>query len=81
MAKVTFNVDSCKGCGLCVEACPCKALHGVRWDASKQRSELIDYQRCNRMRSSFIPKLGRKHACGRCLAACPFGKKDPAECP
>ena len=65
------------GCVLCVEACPCKALHGVRWDASKQRSELIDYQRCNRMRSSFIPKLGRKHACGRCLAACPFGKQEP----
>ena len=62
-------------CVLCVEACPCKALYGVRWDASKQRSELIDYHRCNRMRSSFIPRLGRKHACGRCLAACPFGKQ------
>ena len=68
-------------CMLCVEACPCRALHGVRWNASKQRSELIDYHRCNRMRSSFIPKLGRKHACGRCLAACPFGKKKPAACP
>ena len=22
MAKVTFNVDICKGCGLCVYACP-----------------------------------------------------------
>ena len=22
MAKLTFNVDGCKGCGLCVEACP-----------------------------------------------------------
>ena len=22
MAKVTFNEESCKGCGLCVEACP-----------------------------------------------------------
>ena len=60
-------------CFLCVEACPCKALYGVQWDASKNRSELIDYHRCNRMRSSFIPRLGRKHACGRCFAACPFG--------
>ena len=22
MAKLTFNSDFCKGCGLCVEACP-----------------------------------------------------------
>lgn len=22
MAKLTFDTDQCKGCGLCVEACP-----------------------------------------------------------
>lgn len=26
MAKVTFDIDRCKGCGLCVEACPKKIL-------------------------------------------------------
>ena len=26
MAKVTFNTDLCKGCGLCVDACPKKLL-------------------------------------------------------
>ena len=26
MAKVTFNTDYCKGCGLCVDACPKKLL-------------------------------------------------------
>ena len=24
MNKVTFNADLCKGCGLCIEACPKK---------------------------------------------------------
>lgn len=61
------------GCFKCVEACPCKALRGVRWRAGMRRDELIDYHRCNRMRSAFIPRLGRKSACGLCLAACPFG--------
>ena len=26
MAKVTFNIDRCKGCGLCVGACPKKIV-------------------------------------------------------
>ncbi len=26
MAKVIFNKDICKGCGLCVEACPLDLL-------------------------------------------------------
>ena len=28
MAKLTFNTDNCKGCGLCVDACP-KGLLGL----------------------------------------------------
>ena len=60
-------------CYRCVEICPCKALKGVLWNAERQRGEIIDYHRCNRMRSAYLPKLGRKSACGLCLAACPFG--------
>lgn len=26
MAKVTFNTDNCKGCGLCVNVCPKQLL-------------------------------------------------------
>lgn len=32
MAKVTFNVELCKGCGLCVTACPKKI---VKLDSDK----------------------------------------------
>ena len=27
MAKVTFREERCKGCGLCVNACPKKLVH------------------------------------------------------
>ena len=27
MAKLTFKTDRCKGCGLCVDACPKHILH------------------------------------------------------
>ncbi|MCL2301296.1 MAG: 4Fe-4S binding protein [Firmicutes bacterium] len=31
MAKVTFNEELCKGCGLCIDACP-KKLVALRED-------------------------------------------------
>ena len=63
-----------EGCSLCVEACPCGALRDRRWTLETQRAEIIDFHRCNRMRSAFIERLGRKNACGLCLAACPIGR-------
>ncbi len=64
------------GCTRCVDICPCKALKDRRWTPDAQRAEIIDYRLCNRFRSAWIPKLGRKSACGLCLAACPFGMVD-----
>ncbi len=66
-------------CTLCVDICPCKALKNRLWTIDSQRSEIIDYHRCNRMRSAFIPKLGRKSACGLCLAVCPVGRSAAEE--
>lgn len=63
-----------ENCTLCVDICPCKALKNRLWTIDSQRAEIIDYRRCNRMRSAYIPRLGRKSACGLCLAACPFGQ-------
>jgi epoxyqueuosine reductase QueG len=63
-----------ENCTKCIDICPCNALKNRQWVEGMDRSEIIDYQKCNKMRSAFIPKLGRKNACGLCLAACPFGK-------
>ena len=63
-------------CNRCVDACPHHALSGVMWDYNAKRNELIDYHLCNQKRSQYIKKHGRKHACGICMAACPFGTKE-----
>lgn len=62
-------------CTRCVDICPCKALKNRLWSVNAQREDIIDYRRCNRMRSAFIQKLGRKNACGLCMVACPFGTR------
>ena len=61
-------------CTVCVDACPCSALKSHTWNLTSRREDLIDYHRCNRMRSAYIGRLGRKNDCGLCMAACPFGQ-------
>ena len=45
MAKVTFDTDLCKGCGLCVAACPKKILiiakDKIHFAASGKRKKLL----------------------------------------
>ena len=36
MAKLTFDTNRCKGCGLCVEACP-KGLLAIARDKINQK--------------------------------------------
>ncbi len=70
-----ITVGRCpEDCTKCIDICPCKALKNRQWSIEKDRSKIIDYQKCNRMRSAFIKKLGRKNACGLCMAACPIGR-------
>ena len=70
-----ITVGRCpEDCTKCIDICPCKALKNRQWTADTDRSEIIDYHRCNQMRSAFIPKLGRKSACGLCMAVCPVGR-------
>ena len=49
MAKLTFQTDRCKGCGLCVVACP-KGLIAIAKDKINQKghhpAELTDPEKC-----------------------------------
>ena len=49
MAKLTFNIDECKGCGLCVNACP-KQLLTLAKDKIKKTGlypvEMTDMSKC-----------------------------------
>lgn len=60
-------------CFICINACPHKALKGTQWSMNTLREELIDYKLCNTKRSLYLKTHGRKHACGYCLVACPWG--------
>ena len=60
MAKVTFKTDLCKGCGLCVDACP---THILALDRSKINKKghnpavMTDQEKCI--------------ACAFCATMCP----------
>lgn len=49
MAKVTFNTDICKGCGLCVSACPKQILQIAKDKINRKGhspAECVDESKC-----------------------------------
>ena len=60
MAKITFSTDLCKGCGLCVAACP-KGLIRLSPDQLNKKghapAEITDQSKCI--------------ACAFCATMCP----------
>ena len=60
MNKVTFNVDRCKGCGLCVTVCPKKIISLSSTTLNKKGynpAEITDMSKCI--------------ACAMCATMCP----------
>jgi 2-oxoglutarate ferredoxin oxidoreductase subunit delta len=62
MAKgnVIFDVDRCKGCGLCVVACPKKIIA-----LDETKSNIKGYN------PAYIIKMHACIACGNCAIMCP----------
>jgi 2-oxoglutarate ferredoxin oxidoreductase subunit delta len=60
MAKVTFNEDLCKGCGLCVGACP-KKLVALRQEKLNRKG----------FHPAGVTDMDACIACAFCAAMCP----------
>jgi 2-oxoglutarate ferredoxin oxidoreductase subunit delta len=60
MNRVTFNVDRCKGCGLCVEACPRKLLSLSKTVINK-----------NGQHPPVMSDITKCIACAMCAMMCP----------
>ena len=60
MAKITFDTDACKGCGLCVDACPRKI---VELDKSKLNAKGFH--------PAHVTDASRCIACAMCAIMCP----------
>ncbi|MBE6598800.1 MAG: 4Fe-4S dicluster domain-containing protein [Ruminococcaceae bacterium] len=60
MNKITFNTERCKGCGLCIEACPKKILE-IAKDVLNAKgyhpARMTDQEKCI--------------ACAMCAMMCP----------
>ena len=59
MSKIKFKIDRCKGCWLCIDACPANNIKMSKELNGKgcNYAELVDIEKCN--------------ACGLCYQMCP----------
>ena len=59
MAKVTFNTDRCKGCMLCIEACPKKII------------SLAQELNAKGFRPAHVENMDECIGCASCAIMCP----------
>lgn len=70
--------NRCGRCMLCRDACPAKAIKGVKTlDHYKDREEALYFSRCvDKLTKEFaaLPEIAAP-VCGICIKVCPFGRK------
>jgi 2-oxoglutarate ferredoxin oxidoreductase subunit delta len=60
MKKVKFNYDACKGCGLCIDACPKKII--------VMKKDIINSKGFN---PAGVTDEDKCISCGNCAVICP----------
>ncbi len=63
-------VSLCKGCDLCVKACPSGAILGGEWHAGIPREEIFRPDLCSNYMKTKFQKIGRGAVCGICMKVC-----------
>lgn len=76
-APLTFGQplnSRCGDCQICQKHCPAKAIKGREWQEGQALAERLDAGACNAYLTEMRQTFG-KRICGRCVAFCPWGKK------
>ncbi|AOY78300.1 Epoxyqueuosine reductase [Clostridium formicaceticum] len=69
--------NRCGNCTACQDACPPKAIKGKKFHQENPLSVMLNPEACN----AYFQQVKKEHGvgnCGKCLAACPWGKGKPS---
>ncbi len=69
--------SKCRGCMLCTDACPGKAISGKLWSPELDRDDYFNAQACRQKAREIAAKSINKQItlCGKCIEICPYTKK------
>ncbi len=65
--------NQCKGCEICVKACPGGAINGKVYQEGMKREEFFDAEKCSKNMKNY-KDIGRGAVCGICISVCPKNK-------
>ncbi len=76
MGPGNVKADGCGTCQACREACPAKAIAGIKWSPDQVRQNYYNAFACQTFATESCQKLGFKNSiCGICINVCPYTQK------